>query len=70
MLNVCTFVHLIIPMVEVPRCLPCKGMQQMVRTENLDSLHQGERARVGGIGLFAHRVCTYISANPYYYCML
>ncbi|CAM9807073.1 unnamed protein product, partial [Laminaria digitata] len=43
MLNVCTIFHLILPMFEIQRCLPCMGMQEVIYTEELDSLHKGWR---------------------------
>ncbi|CAM9484435.1 unnamed protein product [Pylaiella littoralis] len=29
LLNICTIIHLILPMVEIQRCLPCLGVQQL-----------------------------------------
>eukprot|EP00903_Cladosiphon_okamuranus_P014070 g13077.t2 len=41
LLNVCTIIHLIFPMVEVPRCLPCLGVQKLPDYLDPASLREG-----------------------------
>eukprot|EP00903_Cladosiphon_okamuranus_P013924 g12951.t1 len=48
LLNVCTIIHLILPMVEIQRCLPCMGMQRLPEALNSNSLHQGWRPTLLG----------------------
>lgn len=42
LLNVCTIFHLILPMVEIQRCLPCMGMQKLPPSLDSNSLHIGK----------------------------
>ncbi|CAM9815125.1 unnamed protein product [Scytosiphon promiscuus] len=48
LLNVCTIFHLILPMVEIQRCLPCMGMQKLPEALNSNSLHLGWRPTLLG----------------------
>ncbi|CAN0096267.1 unnamed protein product [Pylaiella littoralis] len=48
LLNVCTIFHLILPMAEVQRCLPCMGMQVLPPSLNSNSLHTGWRPTLLG----------------------
>ena len=41
LLNVCTIIHLILPMVEIPRCLPCLGVQKLPASLDPASLREG-----------------------------
>lgn len=42
LLNIATIFHLILPMVEIQRCLPCMGMQRLPPSLDSDSLHIGK----------------------------
>eukprot|EP00752_Nemacystus_decipiens_P009899 g8831.t1 len=48
LLNVCTIIHLILPMVEIQRCLPCMGMQRLPHSLDSNSLHKGWRPTLLG----------------------
>eukprot|EP00752_Nemacystus_decipiens_P004301 g3930.t1 len=43
LLNVCTIIHLILPVIEIPRCLPCLGVQKLSDSLDPASLYEGWR---------------------------
>lgn len=41
LLNACTIVHLILPMIEIQRCLPCMAMEKLPHSPEANALHIG-----------------------------
>eukprot|EP00904_Undaria_pinnatifida_P002590 jgi/Undpi1/12331/HiC_scaffold_5.g02007.m1 len=65
MLNVCTIIHLILPMIEIQRCLPCMGMQKVPYAEDPDLLRIGWRPTQLGSMWLECALCLLYSYDLY-----